>query len=93
MTETTTTIDMTPSDRAMASMLIEVMNNSTKAEDRAWARECLLAGYRPTPDEGDRDEDDFDDCRGEMEAELAAERAADAAHELRAERAYDDRNA
>tara|TARA_R100001463_G_scaffold20444_1_gene49819 strand:+ start:312 stop:464 length:153 start_codon:yes stop_codon:yes gene_type:complete len=42
----TTTIDITPSDRAMASMLIEVMNNSTKAEDRAWARECLIAGYR-----------------------------------------------
>ena len=86
-----TTIDMTPSDRAMASMLIEVMNNSTKAEDRAWARECLLAGYRPTPDEGDRDEDDCDDCCGEMEAELAAERAADAAYELECERAYDPR--
>jgi hypothetical protein len=67
------------------------MNNSTKAEDRAWARECLLAGYRPIPDEGDRDEDDCDDCCGEMEAELAAERAADAAHELRSEMFHDPR--
>ena len=91
MTETRDTIDMTPNDRSMAAMLIEVMNNSTKAEDRAWARECLLAGYRPTPDEGDRDEDDCDDCCGEMEADLAAERAADAAHELRSEMFHDPR--
>ena len=91
MTETRDTIDMTPNDRSMAAMLIEVMNNSTKAEDRAGARECLLAGYRPTPDEGDRDEDDCDDCCGEMEAELAAERAADAAHELRSEMFHDPR--
>tara|TARA_R100000152_G_C6641065_1_gene85619 strand:+ start:49 stop:327 length:279 start_codon:yes stop_codon:yes gene_type:complete len=91
MEEETTYVDMTPNDRSMAAMLIEVMTNSTKAEDRAWARECLLAGYRPTPDEGDRDEDDCDDCCGEMEAELAAERAADAAHELRSEMFHDPR--
>ena len=82
--EETTYIDMNPNNRGYASMLIEVMNNSTRAEDRAWARECLLAGYNPAPEE-------HDDCKGEMEAELAAERAADAAHELACERAHEER--
>ncbi len=39
------TIDMTPSPRGYARMLWEIATNSTKAEDRKWAKKQLIEGY------------------------------------------------
>ena len=38
-------IDITPSNRGYALMLWEIATNSTKAEDREWAKNHLINGY------------------------------------------------
>lgn len=43
--ETTEYVDITPSNRGYALMLWEIATNSTKAEDREWAKNHLINGY------------------------------------------------